>query len=151
MFFGKFSDKSVRVSRTSTRAMQTLEQPVVRKEVKTQTVPVHEKLVLVVNANTVLQEVEQTIRANSASRMALLVIYTSKPTLLAEGKREGEVDYEFAFRLDYGMNFLQKVSRLAEQLGVSSVETSYIWENTVAALIQKVKEMGDVTVNLARN
>ena len=138
MLFGRFSNSSVKVVRENIAAAQTLEQPVARKESKIRKTTDFGKLVLVVNANSILQEVEQVIRASDKPRKPLLVIYTSKPTLLVEGKSEGEVDYEFAFRLDHGKRFLQNVSQSAERLGVSDVETSFVWENTVADLVDKV-------------
>lgn len=151
MSSGIFSNNSARITRKGIAASQTLEQPVPRKQSKTQTAPYFERLVLVVNSNTVLPRVEQVIRAMNQSRIPMLVVYTSKPPLLVEGKHEGEVDYEFAFRLDYGKNFLQRVSRLAEQLGVASVETSFVWENFAEDLVEKVNETGDRTVDLTQN
>lgn len=148
MLFGRFSNSSAKVNTKNIAASQTLERPVVSEV--TPRVTAQERLVLVVNARTSMQDVEQALKT-SVSRVPLLVIYTSKPTLLEEGKSEGEVDYEFAYRLNYGKNFLENVASSAKLSGFTSVETNFIWENTVTDLIEKVKETGDQVVDLTRN
>ncbi len=148
MSFGRFSNNSSKVNTKIVAASQTL-QRTVASGITQKTTP-HERLVVVVNARTTLQDVEQALKA-SQSKMPLLVIYTSQPTLLEEGKSGGEVDYEFAYRLNYGKNFLEIVSSSARLSGFTSVETNFIWENTVTDLIEKVKETGDRVVDLTRN
>ena len=146
MLFGRFSNNS-KAYHGNIAASQTLERPVVSVAPEA---TVHERLVLVLNARTSLRDVEQAL-SSSQSKMPLRVIYTSRPTLLEEGKSEGEVDYEFAYRLNYGKNFLDKVSSSAKLLGFASVETNFIWNNTAADLIEKVKETGDQVFDLTRN
>jgi hypothetical protein len=156
MKIGNFSIEKIGVfSRKSVAASQTFEKPQLAAKPPTKQVAEaveRGRTLLIINARTTKLAINQALVTSSREiGLPLWIIYTAKPTLLTEGKSEGEVDYEFAFQLQYGRGLLDSISNQAKSLGIKNIETSFIWANSSAELVKKNKEPWDSIIDLAVN